>query len=169
MKTETARRTVMGGLGVMMLGAEPGEAQAAQRPTKIYGVYCGTDMKSYLCELTGRANIPVYRMLISGDLPPPSAESKEFHPSPFWGNALLIMAGELTVSVSSGTLRKSTALPGDKVIFIDTQGEGHASDHPGVLRAVNIRFKEPWTALKKMKGWPDDVVPAKEFGAPVNF
>jgi hypothetical protein len=141
---------------------------------KIYGVYTGKDMKSYLCVLTApegeTASIPVYRMLVSGPLPPPTWQ--DLHVSTFWGSVTVIIAGELEIGVSGGSLRTVLGKAGDIFVLVDTEGDGHTAARRGdePLRQVNLRLKEPWLALSNgFQGWPDNVLPPKEYAPQVNF
>ncbi len=169
----TSRREMIGGLGaagatLMMLGSD--EAHAAtplERSAKMYGVFCGTDKKSYICELSGRTMVPAYRMTISGIIP---AEFRERHASKFWGSALLVLLGEVTIAVTGGTIRSVKGQPGDKFVFLDTQGDGHSVDIGEGVQMIAIRFKEPWSALSKgLKGWPSHLLPPEEMAPPMNL
>ena len=176
MSTEnTSRRSVVtaiGGLGALAAGGEIEFAQAADRPGpgKIYGVFAGKDKKSYMCVLTGGGSIPAYRLWLSAPAPPPSFE--ELHVSPFWGSVTMILTGQLEIGVTAGEMRTVLGRTGDSFIFIDTEGDGHTSARRGdqPLQVVNARLKEPWTALStSFKGWPDHVLPPKEYAPAVNF
>lgn len=174
MSTDTTRRSLVTaiGLGALAAGTELDLAQAADRPGagKIYGVFAGKDKKSYMCVLTGGGSIPVYRMSLSGLLPPPSFE--ELHTSPFWGSVTMILSGQMEIGVTAGDLRTVLGRTGDSFIFIDGEGDGHTAARRGdqPIQVVNARLKEPWTALSKsFKGWPDHVLPPKEYTPAVNF
>ena len=165
-----SRRALVGGLGALAVAGDFDLAQAAAEDAgKIWGVYTGKDKKSYLCELTSGASVPVYRGMITG--PSPSPNFQEAHPSSFWGGVTMIIQGEMEIGVTGGAMKTALGKVGDIFVLIDTDGDGHTAARKGTvpLMTVQARFKEPWTALKKMKGWPDDVVPPKEFGTPVNF
>ncbi len=164
--------TAIGGLGALAAGGEIDFAEAADRPGagKVYGVFAGMDKKSYMCVLTGGGSVPVYRMSLTGLLPPPSFE--ELHVSPFWGSVTMILQGQLEIGVTAGEVRKVLGKAGDSFVFIDGEGDGHTSARRGdqPLQVINARLKEPWTALSKsFKGWPDFVLPPKEIAPAVSF
>jgi hypothetical protein len=168
----TSRRSVVGGLGALAVAGEIDFAQAAQGPAagKIYGVYTGKDMKSYMCVLTGGGPVPCYRLLISAPLPPPTWQ--DFHVSTYWGSVTMILSGQLEIGVTAGPLRSVLGKAGDVFVLIDTQGDGHSAARRGdvPLNQVNTRLKEPWLALSKsFKGWPDNVLPPKEYGPQINY
>lgn len=133
---------------------------------KIYGVYTGRDMRSYIVELKGGGPIPVYRMNVGGPLGAVSAK-----PAAFWGDVSIIMAGEIEVGVSGGDKRAVVGKTGDIFVFVDTRGDGHSikpvSREP--VRQINVRLREPWTALAKNYKWPDNILPPEEVFPAVNF
>jgi hypothetical protein len=146
-----SRRTLVGGLGALAVAGEFDLAQAAEEDAgKIWGVYCGKDMKSYLCELTSGASVPVYRGFITPPAPAPSWQ--DAHVSSFWGGVTMIMQGELEIGVTGGATKTALGKAGDIFVLIDTQGDGHTAARKGKVPLVTVqaRLKEPWTAIKKM-------------------
>ena len=135
-------------------------------PTTFYGVYCGKDMKSYICELQGSGPVPVYRMTLGGPL-----ADRTLRASEFWGSALIMTCGQVEIAVTGGTGRRAVAKAGDIVLFIDTRGEGHALAAVGAepVQHLTVRFKEPWTALARSYAWPDNVLPPDEVSPAVNY
>lgn len=168
-RTTATRRTVVGSMSALAVAGGGATAAPGETPGKVYGVYTGKDLKSYLCELTGGGSIPAYRMFVSGAVPPTARP--DFHVSTFWGTVTIILAGELEVGVSAGPLRSVIGRAGDTFILIDTQGDGHTAALRGDVpfQEINVRLKEPWTALSKAFAWPDNILPPKESAPAVNF
>jgi hypothetical protein len=165
--TDTSRRTVVGALGVLAVAGNAETAEAQFEPTgKLYGVYTGNDMKSYVAELKGGGPIPVYRMNVGGPMAAAAAK-----PAAFWGEVSIIMAGGIEVGVSGGDRRTVVGKTGDIFIFIDTKGDGHSIKPVGgeLVQQINVRLREPWTALAKNYQWPDHILPPEEVTPSVNF
>jgi hypothetical protein len=170
------RRGVIGGMAAMpSLSALSGIARAEDAKTfKIYGVYTGTDLKSYMCELEiagEEAVIPTFQVLAPGGAGLPVDGSwQDYHISTVFGSMTVMLDGELELGVTAGSLRTALAKAGDIYIMIDTQGDGHSAMRKGNVptQIINARFVTTaeglWPALKRaFKGWPDNVLPPKEY------
>ncbi len=170
----TSRRSVIGGIASLSLLTEMGHGAAAAEGRKIYGVYTGKDMKSYLCELKlaeHGAVIPTYEIAAPGGPGLPVDGSwQDFHKSFVFGSMTILLAGELEIGVTGGTMRSVLGKAGDVFILIDTQGDGHSAMRKSKVDIVmaNPRFNTSadglWPALAKgFIGWPDNVLPPAEY------
>lgn len=142
----------------------------------IYAVYTGTDLNSYVCELTFAADrgatLPTYRL----NMAPPRKQTgtwQDLHPSTHWGSMTVILRGRIEFGVTAGAQRTVRGKAGDIFLFIDTEGPGHSTSNPGggeLFQVVNMRFADPidglWETFKKgFKGWPDNVKPPSAYVA----
>ncbi|MCB2106647.1 MAG: hypothetical protein KDE14_03050 [Rhodobacteraceae bacterium] len=146
----------------------------SQTDSKIYGVYTGTDMKSYMCLLKiadTAATVPVYQVTAPGGKGLPIDGSwQDYHRSTLFGSMTVVLDGELELGVTAGPIRTATAKAGDAFVMIDLLGDGHSAMRKGrvPLHVLNTRFALSvgglWAALSKgFTGWPDNVLPPAEY------
>ena len=136
----------------------------------IYGVYAGTDSRTYCVELTltssaealnGAAvtNLGFHSMAIDK-----VGWSSDLHVAKDHGGIQIILGGGIEIGVTAGDMRTIRAGAGDAVVFVDTHGDGHSSREAGApLMAITIRLDGNTDSMKAaFTGWPDDVA----FNAP---
>lgn len=181
-ESRTPRRLALGAVASIpwlpdLVGAamgQDGEASVIGDGSTIYGVYTGTDMKSYMCILKiadVSAIVPVYQVAAPGGPGLPIDGSwQDYHISTLFGSVTIVLDGELELGVTAGRIRTALAKAGDVYVMIDTQGDGHSAMRKGKvpLKVMNARFALSagglWNALSKgFSGWPDNVLPPQEY------